>query len=187
MDLWRDEKAIETWWASNGQRQVKRPYPASTVIPLRDIFPENTTSNWLSTKLRHVFAKHASAGTSCFTYGVPDGVGLQKMSEAGFGELSAYRDFVPADCRVCLCFRKLCGQSSDSRSWYGSGTSVKASRASPDRQADYTYDAVPTRVELLNRAQLLQARIADFQSPGSGPDVLLPLLADGDSGSVLLR
>lgn len=60
---------------------------------------------------------------------------------------------------------------------------VGQSMNSTKGKADYTYNSVPHRVNLLNRFQQLQARKAIIDGRQErGEDLVVPLIADADSG-----
>lgn len=85
MESWRDIKAIERWWASPSQCNVKRPYSAEMVAKLRDVYPECEHGNLYAKKLRNIFAQHHAKRTASYTFSPTDGIALQRMIEAGFG------------------------------------------------------------------------------------------------------
>ncbi|WWC61067.1 isocitrate lyase [Kwoniella dejecticola CBS 10117] len=86
-DNWLSGSAIEGWWSSPSQRDIKRPYSADTVASLRDVFPENHHSNAMALKLRDIFARVQRDKSVNLTTSVIDPVTAQVMAEAGFETL----------------------------------------------------------------------------------------------------
>ncbi|ORY32903.1 isocitrate lyase [Naematelia encephala] len=153
-DEWLSPEAIEAWWASPSQKALKRPYTAAAVANLRDPFPENTTSNAMALRLRAILEKHHRAKTVNLTTSPLEMSSQQMMAEAGME--TAYVSGGVAS------FTAVTDPSSD--------------------HADYTYDTLPKKVELLQRAQKLNTRIARAKGNKDADSFMLPLIADADSG-----
>lgn len=82
-DSWLSVQAVEAWWASPNQSAIKRPYPASAVAAIRDIYPENSRSNAMGLKLRRILDKHQAAKSINITTSPMDLMSQKMMADVG--------------------------------------------------------------------------------------------------------
>ncbi|RSH88597.1 isocitrate lyase 1 [Saitozyma podzolica] len=155
---WRSPEAIQKWWYTPSQRDIKRDYPPSTVIALRDGLFE--AHNRPANKLRGIFARHQQCKSVHLVPSVIEPVSLQMISEVGFetayvsGGMASMTDTATNDPTTDL--------------------------------SDYTYDTVPNKVASLYRSQLLHYRTAMARGDTDRAEAsIVPLIADGDSGAGL--
>ncbi|KAK8850769.1 isocitrate lyase [Kwoniella newhampshirensis] len=151
---WLSPETVKAWWSSATQSAINRPYTAEQVVHLRDRFPENVASNEMALKLREILEKHRVNQTVNITTSPLEMSSQQMMAEAGMETV------------------------------YVSGglASFTAVNDPSSDHADYTYDTLPKKVNLLHRAQLLNERIARVKGNPDAEKFMLPLIADADSG-----
>lgn len=89
---WRSPEAIQKWWSTPSQREIKRDYPPSTVVALRDGLFE--AHNRPAIKLRDIFARHQQCKSVHLVPSVIEPVSLQMISEVGFGGSGRFRIWV---------------------------------------------------------------------------------------------
>jgi isocitrate lyase len=83
---WNTAESVESWWASEPQNAVVRPFSAAEVALLRDPFQEGSAQMGLV--LRALLAEKQRTKEVNMTTSVIDPVSLQMMQEEGLGSWS---------------------------------------------------------------------------------------------------
>jgi len=159
-DLDAEVKAIEQWWKDPRWAGIKRPYTAKDVLALRGSLPQTYASNDMAKKLYATLKECKETGGHSRTFGALDPVQAVTMA--------------PKLTSIYV------------SGWQSSSTASTSNEPGPDF-ADYPKDTVPNKVDQLFRALQLHDRRTWEAAVRAGdvdshPDLLTPIVADGDTG-----
>merc|ERR1719218_311150 len=157
-----DEVAkLEASWASPRWDETKRPYTAKDVVALRGSIEQTFASDAMAKKLYATLLECQATGGHSRTYGALDPVQVTTMA--------------PHLTSIYV------------SGWQSSSTASTSNEVGPDF-ADYPMDTVPNKVDQLFRAlqfherRTWQAAVQAGKEDEPRPDVLTPIVADGDTG-----
>eukprot|EP00250_Pteridium_aquilinum_P015346 c22532_g1_i1 orf=145-744(+) len=156
---------VRRWFNSDRFALTKRPYKPEDVVKLRGTLECSYQSGAMAKKLWALLKAHQANKTCSATFGCLDPVQVAQMAK--------YLDTIYVS------------------GWQCSSTHTSTNEPGPDL-ADYPYDTVPNKVELLFFAQLFhdrkqrESRLTSMSSierrRNLPTDFLRPIIADGDTG-----
>ncbi|KAF5626801.1 isocitrate lyase [Fusarium tjaetaba] len=156
-------RQIETWWQTDRQKHIKRPYSAESIAALRNIgFKIEYPSSTQGLKLWHMLKEHNANDTYDLTFGTTDPLVAREMATS-------------------------------MRTVYVSGGLAGHAQANfpGDDHADYPADLVPSIVKRIFNTQLFQDQSQNqlrMKYPKEERkhleciDYMLPIVADADMG-----
>ncbi|KAL9297588.1 hypothetical protein ACSQ67_023484 [Phaseolus vulgaris] len=159
---------VQAWWNSERFKLTKRPYSARDVVSLRGNLRQTYGSDEMAKKLWRILKNHQANGTASRTFGALDPVQVTQMAK--------HLDTIYVS------------------GWQCSATHTTTNEPGPDL-ADYPYDTVPNKVEHLffaqqyhDRKQKEERMNMSREERARTPyvDYLRPIIADGDTGKVLV-
>merc|ERR1719240_298172 len=148
-------------WRSPRWTETKRPYTAKDVVALRGSLEQTYPADAMSKKLYQTLLECKATGGHSRTYGALDPVQVATMA--------------PHLTSIYV------------SGWQSSSTASTSNEPGPDF-ADYPMDTVPNKVEQLFKALQFHERrvweeaVRTGNTEAARPDVLTPIVADGDTG-----
>jgi len=159
-DFAAEVNAVKQWWQSDRFKDTARPYKAEDVVKLRGSVKQVFAADEMSTKMYETLQLCKASGGHSRTFGALDPVQVTTMAP----KLSSI--YVSG--------------------WQSSSTASTSNEPGPDF-ADYPMSTVPNKVDQLFRALQHHERRLWEEAVREGklnevPDMMTPIIADGDTG-----